>query len=68
MYNFQKMLHNIMDKTIHWKYVESLEPPRIVHARCHDLISKDNVYGQLTVRIHSQQVLLVIRDIRKIYI
>ncbi|KAF7413572.1 hypothetical protein HZH68_002061 [Vespula germanica] len=56
---YSKMLHNIMDKNIRWKYVESLEPPRVVHARCHDLISKDNVFGQLTVRIHSQQILTI---------
>ncbi|XP_047343766.1 probable 39S ribosomal protein L45, mitochondrial [Vespa velutina] len=56
---YSKMLHNVMDKNIRWKYVESLEPPRIVHARCQHLITKDNLFGQLTMRIHSQQILTI---------
>ncbi|XP_043497153.1 uncharacterized protein LOC122520899, partial [Polistes fuscatus] len=56
---YAKMLHNIMDKTIHWKYVQSLEPHRIVHARCDEILSKENVFGQLTLRIHSQQILAI---------
>lgn len=56
---YAKMLHNIMDKTIHWKYVQSLEPHRIVHARCDEILSKENVFGQLTLRIYSQQILAI---------
>lgn len=48
-----------MDKTIHWKFVKSLEPPRLVHARCTDLITKENVFGQVTVRFHTQQILAI---------
>lgn len=44
-------------KTIRWSLVESLEPPRVVHARCPDMVSKTNLYGQVTVRIHSRQTL-----------
>lgn len=43
-------------KTIRWRFVESLEPPRVVHARCPDMVSKGNLYGQVTVRMHSKQV------------
>lgn len=43
-------------KTIHWHFVESLEPPKVVHARCPDMVSKGNLYGQVTVRMHSRQV------------
>ncbi|XP_063242410.1 large ribosomal subunit protein mL45 [Bacillus rossius redtenbacheri] len=56
---FPEMLHNIKDKTIHWKFVQSLEPARVVHARCTDVVSKENVFAQLTVRFHTQQVLAV---------
>lgn len=45
-----------MDKTIHWKFLESLEPARVVQARYTDLISKENIFGQITVRFHTQQV------------
>ncbi|KMQ85282.1 putative 39s ribosomal protein mitochondrial [Lasius niger] len=53
------MIHNMMDKTIHWKFLESLEPARVVHARTTDLITKENVFAQLTVRFHTQQILAI---------
>lgn len=28
----------------------------MVHARCPDMVSKGNLYGQVTVRMHSKQV------------
>lgn len=43
-------------KTIRWTFVESLELPRVIHARCPEMVSKGNVYGQVTVRMHSRQV------------
>ncbi|XP_049426985.1 39S ribosomal protein L45, mitochondrial [Epinephelus fuscoguttatus] len=46
-------------KTIRWSFVESLEPPRVVHARCPDMVSKGNLYGQVTVRMHSKQTLAI---------
>ncbi|CAL8288933.1 unnamed protein product [Arctogadus glacialis] len=44
-------------KTIRWSFVESLEPPRVVHARCPDMVTKTNLYGQVTLRMHSRQIL-----------
>lgn len=55
----QEIRHNTEDKTIHWKFVKSLEPPRVVHARCTEMITKENVFGQITVRFHTQQILAV---------
>lgn len=46
-------------KTIRWRFIESLEPPRVVHARCPDMVSKGNLYGQVTVRMHSKQTLAI---------
>ncbi|KAK1886331.1 39S ribosomal protein L45 mitochondrial [Dissostichus eleginoides] len=46
-------------KTISWRFLESLEPPKVVHARCPDMISKGNLYGQVTVRMHSKQTLAI---------
>ncbi|RVE76676.1 hypothetical protein OJAV_G00011340 [Oryzias javanicus] len=46
-------------KTIRWSFVESLEPPRVVHARCPDMVTKGNLYGQVTVRMHSKQTLAI---------
>ncbi|NXE99757.1 RM45 protein, partial [Menura novaehollandiae] len=46
-------------KTIHWRFVESLEPPRVVHVRCDSIVNRGNLYGQVTVRMHSRQILAI---------
>lgn len=50
------MLHNIDSKTLRWSFIKSVEPPRVVHARVTDIITQDNLFAQLTVRFHTQQV------------
>ncbi|KAM7315845.1 hypothetical protein ISCGN_005628 [Ixodes scapularis] len=52
-------MQNVVNKTLRWQFIKSLEPPRAVHVRCEDLISKDNMFGQVTVRMHTQQTLAV---------
>ncbi|KAK0097807.1 hypothetical protein PV326_013648 [Microctonus aethiopoides] len=56
---YPEVTHNTMDKTIRWKFIESLELPKVVHARCTTLMTKDNVFAQITVRFHNQQTLAV---------
>uniref|UniRef100_U3JLA8 Large ribosomal subunit protein mL45 n=1 Tax=Ficedula albicollis TaxID=59894 RepID=U3JLA8_FICAL len=46
-------------KTIRWRFVESLEPPRVVHVRCEGIMNRGNLYGQVTVRMHSRQILAI---------
>ncbi|XP_051939318.1 39S ribosomal protein L45, mitochondrial [Hippocampus zosterae] len=46
-------------KTLRWRLVESLEAPRVVHARSPDMVTKGNLYGQVTVRMHSRQTLAI---------
>lgn len=58
---YPEILHNITDKTIHWKMIESVELPRVVHARCTDIITKENIFAQITVRFHTKQVHKLIR-------
>lgn len=48
--------HQIECKTIRWGFHGSLEPPRVVHVRCTDVVSKENVFAQVTVRFHTKQV------------
>ena len=50
------MRHNSLDKTIRWKFLESLEPPRVVQVKATSLMSDTNYFGQVTVRFHTQQV------------
>ncbi|XP_013113533.1 large ribosomal subunit protein mL45 [Stomoxys calcitrans] len=56
---YPEMMHNVKDKTIHWSFLKSLEPPRMVHARVTDVISKENLFAQVTVRFHTQQLLAI---------
>ncbi|XP_043911288.1 39S ribosomal protein L45, mitochondrial [Protopterus annectens] len=56
---YPEMVRGNRYKTIHWKFVESLEPTRVVHARSSDMVNKGNIYGQVTVRMHSKQVLAI---------
>ncbi|OXB63627.1 hypothetical protein ASZ78_008942 [Callipepla squamata] len=46
-------------KTIRWSFVESLEPPRVVHIRCTSIVNPGNLYGQVTVRMHTRQTLAI---------
>uniref|UniRef100_A0A3P9JRH4 Large ribosomal subunit protein mL45 n=1 Tax=Oryzias latipes TaxID=8090 RepID=A0A3P9JRH4_ORYLA len=56
---YPEMTRGNRHKTIRWSFVESLEPPRVVHARCPDMVTKGNLYGQVTVRLHSKQTLAI---------
>lgn len=56
---YPEIKHNTKNVTIRWKFLRSIEPPRVVHARETYLISKQNIFAQLTVRMHTQQSLAV---------
>ncbi|KAI7795014.1 39S ribosomal protein L45, mitochondrial [Triplophysa rosa] len=56
---YPEMVRGNRYKTLRWRFIESLEPPRVVHARCPDMISKGNLYGQVTLRMHSRQTLAI---------
>lgn len=56
---YPEMMFQTKRKTIHWKFIKSLEPPKVVHARHAEIVSKDNMFGQVTVRFHTQQILAV---------
>ncbi len=56
---YPEMLYNIDGKIIKWNFIKSLEPARVVHARCTNLITETNMFGQVTVRFHTQQMLSI---------
>lgn len=56
---YPEMVRGNRYKTIRWSFVESLEPPRVVQVRCPDMVSKGNLYGQVTVRMHTRQTLAI---------
>lgn len=54
------MLLNTTKRTIHWKYLQSLEEPRAVQVRTFQLEeSSGTTYAQITMRMFSQQSLAV---------
>merc|ERR1712083_939207 len=56
---YPEMTHNIKGKSIYWDFIKSLEPPKVVQVRVQDIAQKGNMFGQVTVRFHTQQILAV---------
>ncbi|KAK1330985.1 hypothetical protein QTO34_008930 [Cnephaeus nilssonii] len=56
---FPDMVWDIQYKTVRWSFVESLEPARVVQVRCSSMVNQGNVYGQVTVRMHTRQTLAI---------
>eukprot|EP00092_Neocalanus_flemingeri_P011833 GFUD01012762.1.p1 GENE.GFUD01012762.1~~GFUD01012762.1.p1 ORF type:complete len:348 (+),score=111.05 GFUD01012762.1:51-1094(+) len=56
---YPEMMNMAKRKTIRWNFIKSLEPPRVLHARHAEILSKENMFGQLTVRMNTQQTLAV---------
>ncbi|XP_061222439.1 large ribosomal subunit protein mL45 [Neopsephotus bourkii] len=56
---YPEMVRGNRYRTIRWKFVESLEPPRVVHIRCESVVNRGNLYGQVTVRMHTRQILAI---------
>ncbi|VDO13689.1 unnamed protein product [Rodentolepis nana] len=53
---FAEMTDGLKLRTLRWNFVGSLEPPRIVSCRTEEALGKGNMFGQVTVRFHTQQV------------
>jgi len=56
---YQGMIDGLNNKTIMWKFLESIEPPRVVRIGHVPLLEEDNLYAQVTVRFHTKQILAV---------
>ncbi|RWS24958.1 putative 39S ribosomal protein L45-like protein [Leptotrombidium deliense] len=54
---YPEMVHNTEYKTVRWQFLKSIENPRLVRIRHLDLMS--NMFAQITVRLHTQQILAV---------
>lgn len=52
----QEMVFGTRNKTIRWQFIKTLEPHRVSHVRTLELLSRENVFAQITVRFHTQQV------------
>lgn len=56
---YPELTHGLELKTFKWNFVGSIEPPRVVHVRVTDMMSKENLYAQVTVRLFTQQCLAI---------
>lgn len=56
---YPELTHGLDLKTLRWSFVGSIEPPRVVHVRVTDMMSKENLYAQVTVRLFTQQCLAI---------
>ena len=52
------MVHGLESKTMRWKFVESVEPPKVMQIRTDEMITSENMFSQITVRLHTRQVRL----------
>ena len=58
------MVNGLESKTVNWKFVESIEPPRVVRIVISSMINQENTYAQVTVRFHTKQVYITIYVLR----
>ncbi|XP_030076868.1 large ribosomal subunit protein mL45 isoform X3 [Microcaecilia unicolor] len=56
---YPEMVRGNRYKSLRWSFVESLESPRVVQVRCPEMVNKGNLYGQVTVRMHTRQTLAI---------
>lgn len=56
---YPQMMFGLELKSLRWNFIESLEPPRVVHIRTTELMGKENLYAQVTVRMHTKQTLAI---------
>jgi hypothetical protein len=46
-------------KTIKWQFISAIEKPLVSHVRTLDVLSKNNLFAQMTVRLHTRQILAI---------
>ncbi|KAF5404741.1 Mitochondrial ribosomal protein L45 [Paragonimus heterotremus] len=56
---FAEMTNGLRFRTLRWQFIASIEPPRVVRIRTQEMLTKDNLFAQVTVRFHTQQVLAI---------
>ncbi|KAL4229086.1 39S ribosomal protein L45 [Mactra antiquata] len=54
---YEKMVQHLDRMTLRWKFIENIEPPKGVHVVCGKGPVEGLFYGQITVRIHSKQII-----------
>merc|ERR1712141_284989 len=47
------------NQRIHWRHIRTITPPRIVHARVAPVQEKENLFAQVTVKMHTEQIMAI---------
>jgi len=55
-------------RTVRWEFVESIEPARVVHVRRTGVLHEDNIFGQVTVRMHTKQKLAIYDQFGRLFL
>lgn len=58
-HSYPMMMSGLKHQTLIWDYIEDIEPPKAVQVRTGELVEKTNMFGQITVRFHSKQILAI---------
>ena len=56
----QSLKKEFEHKRFTWELVEEIERPRVVNARVAPLQTKENLFGQVVVRLHTKQVSITV--------
>lgn len=56
---YSKMWVNMRYKTMRWKWIEPLEQTVVKHLITREMVNKSDMFAQVTVRLHSKQILAV---------
>ncbi|KFD49931.1 hypothetical protein M514_09145 [Trichuris suis] len=64
---FPDMWDELKLKSIRWEFVESVEPARVVQIRTASVMHEDNIFAQVTVRMHTKQKLAIFDQFGRLY-
>jgi len=53
------MVNGLKHKTVEWKFIESVEPPKVMRSLHTAMLQDANMYAQVTVRFHTKQNLVI---------
>lgn len=56
---YPSMFNELKLRSLRWKWIETIEKPKTVHIRANSMLAKDNLFAQVTVRLHSKQILAI---------
>ncbi|KAL1235412.1 Large ribosomal subunit protein [Trichinella spiralis] len=66
-YAYPEMWEELNLKSLRWQFVESVEPARVVQMRTSSVMQEDNIFAQVTVRMHTKQKLAIYDQFGRLY-